>query len=453
MNKISPGKSLLYLTLFFFLLVFADIPLTVFYTVTRDADLIRILLYASEFIILLIGLYMLFRSLFVPRHDLQPPRFIYLYVGYILLMCLLSLMYVDSYRVLRDSRKFLAPLAPLMIGFYFGLFFRGQQKEYSYRLIKFLTVLSAIGLIEWVWWYLSPGSLGMFYSRFFRVGSYYHEIKHSSSVTEMGILTSALRPGGFIIPTLTKRLTGLYLEPFSAGFNAALAVILIWYNRIAGHCKTRRDTIFLIINIIAVILTTSRSAYLVLIIAALVYWTVHRRFLSFFTSVLFILVLYLLYYDPLVEAISSLDWAGHGNATMSFIAYFLSFNNLLGVGIGAMGKSEIYTDCGYGAIYGQLGIAGIISVLMLYLTVGKKIRSTRENRFFVASILISTFSLLFFAGFPFGYKTFGLIHLCLGFLMGHSHTAIEQSFQPTPAPDNRAFYPKSGCRLPGLPAG
>ena len=104
-----------------------------------------------------------------------------------------------------------------------------------------------------------------------------------------------------------------------------------------------------------------------------------------------------------------------------------------------MPKNSIYTDCGYGAIYGQLGIIGIISIVVFYLYVVRNTGSLSADRFFITSFILSIFSLLFFAGYTFGYKTFGMIHLCLGVLMGMHHSS-SKSFQSVPFVNKNVRY-------------
>jgi hypothetical protein len=420
-------NNIIYAALFFIVMIFIDDLLVLLLSITKEAAPVRVLLYSSEFIILFIGMYLLFKPLFARQGIPELPAFIALYVVYIILMCLRDIIYTDTYNILRDSRKMLAPVPPLVIGFYLALYQRQNIPVYINRLIKLLTVLSVIGLVEWVLWYIAPDSLNYFYSRFFRVGLYYHQIKYISDTTDVGLLISALRPNGFIIPALTKRLTGLYLEPFSAGFNAALAVAIVWYRKLAQYPKLRYETPIIIVNFLAVILTTSRSAYLMLAIITFVYMLVQKRYLSMLLFGLLSLIFVVPYYNNIVDVISTMSWAGHIKPLYRFFAHFFSFNNILGLGLGTTEKSSLYTDCGYGSIYGQLGIIGIISILILYLSIGWHSTASPENRFFITGITISTFVLLFFAGYPFGYKTYGLIHLCLGTIMGSSISCARQS--------------------------
>lgn len=426
MRQLNPANNILYAAAFFIVMIFIDVFLVMLLTITGETSAVKYLLYSSEFIILFIGMYLLFKPIFTRQEIPELPAFVTIYVVYIILMCLRSIMYADIYNVLRDSRKMLAPVPPLVIGFYFAFYHRENLNVYINRLIKLLTVFTIIGLVEWVWWYIAPQSLNLFYSRFFRVGLYYHQIKYISDATDLGLLTSALRPEGFIIPAITRRLTGLYLEPFSAGFNAALAVALVWYKRLAGSAKNRYDALIIITNVTAVLLTTSRSAYLMLAIITVVYMMSQKRHLSILIWGLILFIFVILYYNNIADVLSTLDWSGHTNPISLFIEHFLSFNNIIGAGLGAMERNSIYTDCGYGAIYGQLGIFGIAGILIFYLGIGGKITASPENRFFITCITVSTFALLFFAGYPFGYKTFGLIHLCLGALMGGSLSCVRQ---------------------------
>lgn len=422
MNNIGFSKktvlSLVYV--FILLALLSDIPIIVLYTFTGSASLAKILLYGSEAVILMIFAHLLLNSLLLNSSQMRLPVFIYIYTIYILLIMLVSLSYYDNYTVLRDSRKFLVPLPPLLLGYYFGLFFKEEQKGYITKLISFLTIMSVIGLIEWVWWYFSYDSIAQFYSRYFDIGSYYDHIRQTSHITESGMMQAAVRPSGFLIPGVIKRLTGLYFEPFAAGFNSTLAVILILYSRIAGYLKTRKTSIFLVINIVAAILTTSRSAYLLLLVSLFSYAIIQRKPFGLFLAGLLVFL-----YSPLknllITSVETLGGDTHKEAVFLFISYFsshlLSLDGLLGSGVGSMEKISFSTHSGYGAIFGQLGFFGLLSLFCLYFFAMSRIPLTRENKFFVLSIAISTSVLLLFSGYPFGYKTYGLIYFFLGSIM------------------------------------
>ena len=410
--------------LFIFLAVLSDVFLIILYTRTGSAIFAKILLYGTETIIMIIFAYLLLKTF-----GTRLPVFIYIYIGYILLMMLVSFLYYDGYTVLKDSRKFLAPIPPLLLGYYFTLAYKEEREKYVTKLITFLTVMSVIGLIEWVWWYFSYDSIVQLYSKYFDIGSYYHYIRQTSNIEASGIMTSGIRPAGFLIPGVTKRLTGLYLEPFSAGFNSILAVILILYSRIAGYqIKRRNYHIFLIINIAAVILTTSRSAYLFLFVSLFIYIMIRRRFFIVLPFGLLVFFFYGPLKDFFITLVNTLKGGPHREAVFLFINYFfnylLSFDGLFGQGIGSrwLGigeeKALLYIESGYGAIFGQLGLFGLFSIFFLFLTIIARVYFSKENKFFVLSTSISTAALLFFGGYPFGYKTYGLIYLFLGSIMG-----------------------------------
>ena len=353
------------------------------------------------------------------------PVFIYVYVGYISSIILVSLLFNFNYGVLKYSRNFLVPLPPLLLGYHFTLSFEEREK-YIDRLIAFLTIMSVIGLIEWTWWYFSPYHfIVQFYSKYFRVGPYFDITRHQSGFSEGGVFTAATRPLGFFIPNVRKRLTGFYIEPFAAGFNSGLAVILILYSRIAGYHQDRRNSVFLMINIISVILTTSRSAYLVLAMSLVMYSIIQR---NPFGALSLCLLAY--FYNPLRDLIftsaTNLGGGYHTKGVLGFIDYFWnnfpSIKGLFGSGIGSMiGMEEwyLYVESGYGAIFLQLGILGLFMIFFLYLSIIAHVPFSKENIFFVLSISISTFALLFFSGYPFGYKTYGMIYLFLASIMNH----------------------------------
>jgi hypothetical protein len=150
-----------------------------------------------------------------------------------------------------------------------------------------------------------------------------------------------------------------------------------------------------------------------------------RLFLALAISLL--VLLYLPLKSLILTSVHSLGGEPHKEAVFLFINYFLdnvfSFTGLLGSGIGS---GELYAnkdvglllvESGYGFIFLQLGLCGLVSIFLLYLSVVKRIPSTRENKFFILTFAASTFALLFFSGYIFGYKTYGLIHLFLGFTM------------------------------------
>lgn len=421
MNEVGPSKkTVLFLFYLFVFFIFIDVPLVILYTITESASLVKIILYSSEFIIMIFFVYLLLNSF-----QTSLPVFIYVYVGYISSIIFVSLLLNFDYGVLKHSRSFLAPLPPLLLGYYFTLSFEEREK-YIDRLIAFLTIMSVIGLIEWVCWYFLPyNSIAQFYSKYFKVGQYYHEIRHTSGITQEGILLASVRPLGFLIPNVSKRLTGLYLEPFSAGFNSTLAVILILYSRIAGYLEKRRNYIFLMINIISIVLTTSRSAYLVLAVSVVMYAIIQR---NPFGALSLCLLAY--FYNPLRDLIftsaTNLGGGYHLKGVLEFIDYFWNYfpsiKGLFGSGIGSMIGTEkwyLYVESGYGAIFLQLGILGLFMIFFLYLSIIAQVPFSKENKFFVLSISISTFALLFFSGYPFGYKTYGMIYLFLASIMNH----------------------------------
>lgn len=148
MNKIgSHKKNVLVLTnLFIFLAVLSDVPLIILFTVAgsvfsaRCVFLAKALLYGTELIICLILAYLLFRPLLV-----RPPVYISLYIFYILSFTVIGLLFYDNVTVLRSSRKFIALVPPLVLGYYLGLFFKEEREKYIRKLIMFLTAMSVIG--------------------------------------------------------------------------------------------------------------------------------------------------------------------------------------------------------------------------------------------------------------------------------------------------------------------
>jgi hypothetical protein len=421
--KHEKGIVLLIVSLIIFS-IFRDIPLTLFYTQTQSIELSKLLLYISEFIILLIFIYTLFISFFK-----KVPVYLFIYICYIALFTGISFIFFDTYSVLRNAHKFFSVIPFLLLGYYLSSYSTAKDYCHYLKVITiFLTIISAIGIAEWFLWYFFPSSMTIFYSKLFQAGSYYQNVKHTNTASDFGVLMASLRTNRFIIPGVAKRLTGLYLEPLSAGFNAALAVILVLYQKMKGYIKSKPFIILLVINMLAVILTTSRSAYLMLFFALFIFIFISKNKISKIVS-FFILTLPFLYRPFRIFCINSVKNLGggfHAQAIKLFFNAFrenvFSFQGIFGDGVGSkwLGHNLIYAESGYGMIFGQLGLFGVIAVILFFLTIVTHIHYSRENKFLVLSIMVPTFILLFFGSYPFGYKTFGFIYLILGMLMGDS---------------------------------
>jgi len=113
------------------------------------------------------------------------------------------------------------------------------------------------------------------------------------------------------------------------------------------------------------------------------------------------------------------DW--HKDAAMGLPGYIVgnlfSLDGLLGTGINAFDDSFNFAESGYGTIFGQLGLLGLFGVSFLFLSILVRAFTSRENKFFIITVYTSVLVLLFFSAYIFGYKTFGLIYLVLGFMM------------------------------------
>jgi hypothetical protein len=419
--------------LFILIAILGDLPLIIFFSRTRSVSFTRSLLFGLEFIILL-----MFAFLLLDSFKRKIPNFLYIYVGYIILMTIVSVFYYEPLTVLRDARKFLAPLPPLFIGYYITLFSPDKKDQFINRLIIFLTAMSIVGIVEWCLCCLFPNGTSGFYSSFFDVGNYYNQVRETSGVTESGIMLSGIRPSGFFIPGVTKRLTGLYLEPFAAGFNAVFAVILILYVRMSGNRKLKWEYFLLSINIVAVILTTSRSSYLLLFIALTIYLLMSNRIHPVF-FLCFLTLLYTPFRELCFHSVKTLGGGKHQETISVFFDYLINnlftFKGIVGEGIGSrwFEYAWLYIESGYGYIFGQLGIAGILGIILLFLISASHIYSNEANNYFTIVLLASVAILLLFSGYIFGYKTFGLIYMFLGSLMTKPYSALEflSSFNPT----------------------
>ncbi len=421
-NNNMKKKVLLLVYFFVFLAVLSDVPIIIIYTLTKSSILTHIFLYGSEFTILIISAY-----LFIKPSDVKFPTFLYIYCIYILAVTMVSLFFYDTYDVLRNSRKLLAILPPVIFGYYFGFYLWEEREKYIKKLIIFLTIMSIVGLVEFVWWGLSKQTLISFCSKFLNYNSYYYYIRHSSNITQTGIMTSGIRPEGMIIPGISKRLTGFYFEPFAAGFNTSLAIILILYCRIAGFGRMKHEYLILGINISALILTTSRSSYLLLSVFLLSFFYYKGKL-----HPAMLLCLLALLYEPFrifcLDSIRNLGGEVHQRAALGLPQFILSHINSIdfiwGGGLGSMEKTIFEIESGYGAIFSQLGIIGLVSIVSLYLCMTVGFLPSTQDKFYILGILGSIILLLFFAGYLFGYKTFGLLHLVLGSISSRYRSRI-----------------------------
>ena len=420
MNLLEVGlnkKTVLSIGYLFVFLILIDFPLVILYTFTRSAFLVKILLYGSEAIIMIIFVYLLLNSF-----QMGLPVFIYIFVGYIILYALGSFLLYDFYAVARDSRRFLGPLPPLLLGCYFACSFGEKRESYVNKIVVFLTILSVISLVEWILFYLFYHPMFRFYAKYFQTGAYYSYIKHTSNISETGVLSSGLTQHGIFIPGFFrfKRATGLYMEGYSAGFNAVTAIILILYSKIAGYraMKMKRNYIFIIVNLIAVILATSRSAYLLLFVSLFGYAMIQRRL----PAALFLCLLPFIYTpfrDFVSTSVKTLGGGVHRDAIVllpNFLfSHIFSFEGLMGSGIGSF---KGYTDAGgIKDIFIQLGLLGLFSFFLLHFIIMANIDFSRENKFFILTVSIAIFLLSIYSGRIFGYKCLGVIYFFLGYIM------------------------------------
>jgi phosphoglycerol transferase MdoB-like AlkP superfamily enzyme len=144
-------------------------------------------------------------------------------------------------------------------------------------------------------------------------------------------------------------------------------------------------------------------------------------------------------FTPLKNLFITFAGEPHGRAVSLFSSHFFnnlfSFGGLFGGGISARFSGYdiydtvlLYTESGYGAIFSQLGLVGLVSLLFLLISVITRISYSQENKFFVLGLIMSIAVLLLFAGYPFGYKTFGLIYLFLGFIMVKQSSSCSLNF-------------------------
>ena len=411
----SSRKTILHLGYLFVFLILIDAPLVLLYSLTGSASLAKILLYSSEAIIMLIFVFLLLNSF-----RMRLPKLIYIYVAYILLTAIVSFLFYDAYDVARDSRRFLALLPPLLLGYYFAWSFGEKRERIVNKIIIFLTIMSVISLIEWIFFYLSYHTMVQLYSEYFQAGPYYFYVKHTSNIhAETGLATSAVTQAGIFIPGFFqfKRATGLYLEGYSAGLNPAFAIILILYSKIARYRTIKSSYIFIIINLIAVILSTSRSAYLLLFVSLLIYLMMKRRL----SAALFLSVLpffYVPFRNFFFSSIKTLGGGAHRDAILQLPDYLsshiLSLEGFIGSGIGSF---KDYVDAGaIKDIFIQLGLFGLFMIFLLYFAIMVRIPSSKENIFIVLSVSIAIFLLSIYSGRIFGYKCLGMIHFFLGYI-------------------------------------
>jgi hypothetical protein len=429
LEKSISSKTVLQLGYLFIFLILIDVPLVILYSLRISIPyipLVPVLLYFSEATILATFFYLLFRP-----SQVRPPAFIYLFVVYILLLALVGVMFGDVFDVLRDARRYLAPLPPLLLGYYFARSFGEEREKFVNKIVMFLTILSAISLAEWALFYLFPDIMVRFCSRFFQTGPYFASIKHTSNEAESGLLTSGLAQNIFVVKMgFTKRATGLYLEPYSAGFNAATAILLILYGKIVGY-RLKKEHIFVMVNLAAVILATSRSAYLYLFITLLVYLVIQRK-----PNTLLLLCVLPFLYGPfrniMVYSTETLGGGIHEETIVTFPDYLFgftfSFDTFAGTGLGTFAGADM------GAIKEisiQLGLVGLLAFLLLYYSIMTRIPRSKENKFIISAYAITIFLLSIYSGRMFGYKCLGLIQFFLGYITTSSslgaHTKMIKS--------------------------
>nr|MBC8484521.1 hypothetical protein [Bacteroidota bacterium] len=201
------------------------------------------------------------------------------------------------------------------------------------------------------------------------------------------------------------------------GLNAAIAILLILYSKIAGYRAMKMNYIFIAVNLIAVILATSRSAYLLLFVSLFSYVMIQRRL----PAALFLCLLPFIYTpfrDFVFTSVETLGGGMHRDAVVllpDFLySHISSFGNLLGSGFASF---IAYVDVGaIKEIFIRLGPFGLFSVFFLYFVIMANVYFSKENKFFILTASIAIFLLSIYSGRIFGYKPLGLIHFFLGYI-------------------------------------
>ena len=185
------------------------------------------------------------------------------------------------------------------------------------------------------------------------------------------------------------------------------------------------------INLAAVILATSRSAYLYLFIILFVYLVIQRK-----PHVLLLLCVLLFLYGPfrdiMVHSTETLGGGLHKEAIVSLPSYLsgltFSFDTLVGTGFGTFAEVDM------GAIKEisiQLGLVGLLAFLLLYYSIMTRIPRSKENKFIISAYAITIFLLSIYSVRMSGYKCLGIIQFFLGYITTSSslgaHTKMIKS--------------------------
>lgn len=348
--------------------VFQDFILAILYNATGNKLIVNLLFYSKDVIFVGLTLYtLLFKK--------TPTAICISFYGIaicILISTIKTFLFskdVPITQILQNIRMIILLSGFVIVGI--GIKDKLEFKKFIVnRYFPFLVFCAFIGIIEYVLDILV--GTRTFWLNIVGITNYYTDIKG-----EAGRLVAGF-PGNFYGDYgngffSSKRMVGFWMGPLTSGY--ALLVPLVFYTILifAFKDKSWRHIGYLIILMLAVLLTHTRAIILVYIAIMLLYalyhlLLVHKKFLMrtwivFFGIASIILCIILLNIDSLRAILFDGSTRGH------VLALFEALNtvrlSLFGSGINALGiAGETGTESSYVTLMGNVGLIGLILYLI-----------------------------------------------------------------------------------------
>ena len=322
---------------------------------------------------------------------------------------------------LRTLRMASFPFQIFTVGLVVALFFPNRSEKLIGFLVKGIGVLSIVGLILFFLPY------ERFWHDFVNLAEYNVQVKGdeiSSVSEELGVSYSALGREFFqgIFPL---RMIGTFGDPLAFGLASVVPILVLFFQK-----NKNLLTFFLLTSLlIALFLTFSRSAWLLLFISLSYILFVRRRYFFLIAGV-FCLSLVVGIIKPLREffissvssfSLGSVGDVEHAKGVIHFYTKaLLNPGNILGSGIG----QRVIPESGFGFLLEQFGIFALIFFILflvfLFLYIPKNAGNLNDNFLVSKGLILGSFVILHFAEYPFSFVGY----LPIWFLLGTATGAV-----------------------------
>jgi hypothetical protein len=390
----------------------SDFVFVILNTAGNDTNIIKILVYFTDTLLLAFGFYLSLVYKILPRIIL-----ISLIILIILILLYLPFAIFDetSYvAIAKTIRNLLLPFSIILMGY-----IAGYINISEIVLVKiFFSIAVLISLYGTYELYFLDVS---FFFKYLNIGEYYYNIKGLEAICPPFHCGTFLSKNEFSFLGSDRRISGIFLEPLTTGIylSSGLVLALYYYFFRIKFINTALLFSFSLIIFYAILLTQSRSAIIVVVI------TLVPAILSSYTKKLSLNIIYIiitlimistgLYYYFEESTYTLGGKGGHQEDIFLFINLLANSEYYIGKGIGHVpvqhsGYAKIYTQFGYLGL--SLCILFIINIIFLHF---RHYNAREPLVLFSIGTMSSTAIIFNFSSYPFSFKGYMIIWFILGY--------------------------------------